>query len=135
MFRNLKKCFSFFRLIPVIALLVILNIHYTVLLKFSSFKNLINSAKKENKFKSNMVIKNEHLVYIQNLLSKFMPFNSCLVSALSLHRICLLVNKDVKVIIGISNHNHSFHSHAWIEIEGTLFFDIPEKLYTNIYEI
>ena len=34
------------------------------------------------------------------------------------------------------NQNHSFTiHHAWIEIEGALFFDIPEKMYSDIYEI
>ena len=81
------------------------------------------------------MIKNEHLVYLQNNLSRFMPYSSCLISALVLHRTCSLFNKDAKIIIGISNQNHSFNSHAWIEIEGALFFDIPEKMYSVIYEI
>ena len=77
--RFLKKLFYLFRIMPVLSSLFFINIFFTTLIKLSSFKNTLNISKKNAKIIYKPNIKIKHLIIFQDLISKLLPFNTCLV--------------------------------------------------------
>ena len=130
--RFLKKLFYLFRIMPVLSSLFFINIFFTTLIKLSSFKNTLNISKKNAKIIYKPNIKIKHLIIFQDLISKLLPFNTCLVKALSLHKLLMMMGIRVKVYIGIAENKNSLISHAWVEINGVSYYHDPIKNYKPI---
>ena len=110
------------------------NILFTALIKFSSFKKSINFSQKKVKINFNSLIKTRHIIVFQDTISKFLPFNTCLVKALSIHKLSLMIGRNAKIYIGIAEEKGSLISHAWIEIEGVSYYHEPNKKYRPIID-
>lgn len=114
--------------------LIFFNILFTAFIKFSSFKKTINFSQKKVKIIFNSLIKTRHIIAFQDIISKFLPFNTCLVKALSIHKLSLMTGKHAKIYIGIAEEKGSLISHAWIEIEGISYYQEPNKKYRPIID-
>ena len=131
----INKIINFFKLSYVFFLLFLINIFYWIMLRCLSFRALIQISKKKLYIPISSNVNINHIIKIQNIISYLIPFNTCLISALSVNQICKKLLMDSKVIIGICNSNNEFKSHAWVKIESKVFFDIPEENYHAILEL
>lgn len=132
--RFLKKLLYLFRIMPSLTSLFFLNIFFTYLIKLTSFKNTLNISKKNIKIIFKPYIKIKHLIIFQDLISKLLPFNTCLVKALSLHKLLMMMGIRAKVYIGIAENKASLISHAWVEINGVFYYNDPKKNYRPILD-
>ena len=105
------------------------------MLRCLPFLTLIQISKKKLYIPISSQININQIIKIQNIISYLIPFNTCLISALSVNQICKKLLMDSRVIIGICNSNNEFKSHAWVKIESKVFFDIPEENYHAILEL
>ena len=124
----------YFKLLCMAILLFFINIFYWIMLRCLSFENLIKFSKKKLFFPIFYKINIKHIIKIQNIISRILPYTTCLISAISVIKISRKLAKDSKIIIGISSNNNKFKSHAWVQIGSEVFFDIPEENYRPILE-
>jgi hypothetical protein len=122
------------RISPVLIVLIFLNILFTFSIKLTPFKNTIRFSKKEAYVIFNPLIKIKHLIIFQDLISKLLPYNTCLVKATSIHKLSMMMGLETKVFIGIAEKGNSLISHAWIEINGASYYYDSNKKYTPILD-
>lgn len=130
--RLFKKLIYLIRISPVLISLIFLNISFTISIKLSSFKNTLRFSKKKANAIFNPVIKIKHLIIFQDIISRLLPHNTCLVKAMSIHKVLMLMGTKTKVFIGIAEKESALISHAWIEIDGISYYCDPNKKYTPI---
>jgi hypothetical protein len=130
----INKIIYLIRISPVLISLILLNILFTILTKLTSFKNTIRISKKKTYFIFNPFIKIKHLIIFQDLISNLFPYNTCLVKALSIHKLSMMMGIRTKVFIGIAEKRGSLISHAWIEIDGTCYYEDAQKKYLPILD-
>jgi len=122
------------RISPILICLIFLNIFFTFSIKLTPFKNTIRISKKEAYVIFNPLIKIKHLIIFQDLISKLFPYNTCLVKAISIHKLSMMMGIKTKVFIGIAEKGSSLISHAWIEINGVSYYCDSNKKYTPILD-
>ena len=83
----LKNFFYLLKISPALMTLFFLNIFFTTLVKLSSFKKTIKISQKKVQIICNPLIKTRHILVFQDLISKLLPYNTCLVKALSVHKL------------------------------------------------
>ena len=123
-----------FKISIVFTILIFSNIYFNFAIKFLSFKHILDMSSKEIKWKFRNKININQLIFLQNLINKFMIFNTCLISSLSFYRVCKRLNINAIIVIGICSDKKSFKSHAWIKIDNNAYFDIKDTDYKIIKE-
>lgn len=130
----INKLIYLTRISPVLTGLIFLNIFFTISIKLSTFKNTLRFSKKKANVIFNPVIKIKHLIIFQDIISKFFPYNTCLVKALSIHKLLMIMGIKSKVFIGIAEKGNSLISHAWIDINGISYYYDLDKKYVPILD-
>lgn len=89
------------------------------ILNISDFKNIILKSS----HRGNRSININLLKYKINRISRFVAIDSCLPKSLTTYKVLSKYGLSPKLIIGVKKSLATLKSHAWIELNGSVFND------------
>ena len=114
-----------------ITYLLFIVFHVSLLMRFSSFKEIIAFIKKKPLFTNPMKSDHKKIMYYYALISSSLRIKNCFHNSICIHKILKFNSYEPTLHIGVDKID-IFKSHAWVQLRSNKIFNSENGEYNEI---